>query len=75
MFFCSFAHFLHGIGATPLFTIAVSYIDENVGHLSSLYLGIFYSFAVFGPAIGFLASSSSLRWHTDFMQTGKKFQQ
>lgn len=27
--FC-LAHFMHGIGATPLFTIGVSYIDENV---------------------------------------------
>ncbi|VDK64348.1 unnamed protein product [Gongylonema pulchrum] len=39
--FC-IAHFLHGIGATPLFTLGVSYIDENVGPaLSSLYLGTF----------------------------------
>ena len=49
--------FLHGIGATPLFTIGVSYIDESVGPaLSSFYLGIFYAFGVFGPALGFLAS-------------------
>uniref|UniRef100_A0A8R1DZ66 Solute carrier organic anion transporter family member n=1 Tax=Caenorhabditis japonica TaxID=281687 RepID=A0A8R1DZ66_CAEJA len=64
--FC-FAHLLHGIGATPLFTIGVSYIDENVGTAkSSLFVGIFYSFAVFGPAIGFLAASVSLQYHTDF---------
>uniref|UniRef100_A0A8R1TPU4 Solute carrier organic anion transporter family member n=1 Tax=Onchocerca volvulus TaxID=6282 RepID=A0A8R1TPU4_ONCVO len=67
--FC-FAHFLHGIGATPLFTLGVSYIDENVGPaLSSLYLGIFYAFAIFGPAFGFLMSSSFLRYHTDFLQS------
>jgi hypothetical protein len=37
--FC-LAHFLHGVGATPLFTLGVSYIDENVKpSLSSLYLG------------------------------------
>ncbi|TKR73690.1 hypothetical protein L596_020973 [Steinernema carpocapsae] len=66
--FC-LAHFLHGIGATPLFTIGVSYIDENVGSaLSSLYLGVFYAFAIFGPAIGFLASSTFLQYHTDFLQ-------
>ncbi|MCP9264893.1 Solute carrier organic anion transporter family member [Dirofilaria immitis] len=52
--FC-LGHFLHGIGATPLFTLGVSYIDENVGPaLSSLYLGIFYAFAIFGPAFGIL---------------------
>ncbi|VDM74459.1 unnamed protein product [Strongylus vulgaris] len=61
------AHFLHGVGATPLFTIGVSYIDENVGKaLSSLYVGIFYSFAVFGPAAGFLCAGSFLTYHTDF---------
>jgi organic anion transporter 4A len=66
---------LHGIGATPLFTIGVSYIDENVGPaLSSAYLGIFYAFAIFGPAFGFLMSSTFLRYHTDFLQTGKKFE-
>ncbi|CAO4384955.1 unnamed protein product [Caenorhabditis nigoni] len=64
--FC-LAHFLHGVGATPLFTIGVSYIDENVGTAkSSLFVGIFYSFAVFGPAIGFLGASVSLQYHTDF---------
>jgi organic anion transporter 4A len=74
VFFFCLAHFLHGIGATPLFTIGVSYIDENVGpNLSSLYLGVFYAFAIFGPALGFVASSISLRWHTDFLQTGKQF--
>uniref|UniRef100_A0A0N4ZTM8 Solute carrier organic anion transporter family member n=1 Tax=Parastrongyloides trichosuri TaxID=131310 RepID=A0A0N4ZTM8_PARTI len=71
--FC-FAHFLHGVGATPLFTIGVSYIDENVGTaLSSLYVGIFYSFAIFGPALGFITSSSFLQYHTDFLQPGQAF--
>ena len=74
VFLFSLAHFLHGIGATPLFTIGVSYIDENVGPaLSSAYLGIFYAFAIFGPAFGFLMSSTFLRYHTDFLQTGQKF--
>ncbi|CAB3400992.1 unnamed protein product [Caenorhabditis bovis] len=64
--FC-LAHFLHGIGATPLFTIGVSYLDENVGPaLSSLFVGIFYSFAVFGPAAGFLMAGAFLKYHTDF---------
>ncbi|PAV55622.1 hypothetical protein WR25_09946 [Diploscapter pachys] len=67
MFLFCLAHFLHGIGATPLFTIGVSYIDENVGPaLSSLFVGIFYSFGVFGPAAGFLTAGLMLRYHTDF---------
>ncbi|VDN07111.1 unnamed protein product [Thelazia callipaeda] len=70
VFFFCLGHFLHGIGATPLFTLGVSYIDENVGPtLSSLYLGVFYAFAIFGPAFGFLMSSSFLRYHTDFLQS------
>lgn len=42
--------------------------------LSSLYIGIFYAFAIFGPAIGFFASSKFLLWHTDFLVTGQKLQ-
>lgn len=48
LMFC-FAHFLHGIGATPLFTIGVSFIDENVGPaLSSLFIGQFVIPIVYG---------------------------
>ena len=42
--------------------------------LSSLYIGIFYAFVVFGPAIGFFMSSKFLLWHTDFMVTGQRLQ-
>ncbi|CAD6187233.1 unnamed protein product [Caenorhabditis auriculariae] len=67
MFLFCLAHFLHGVGATPIFTIGVSYIDENVSPaLSSFFVGIFYSFAVFGPALGFLTAGTLLRYHTDF---------
>lgn len=39
--FC-LAHFLHGVGSTGLYTLGVSYLDENVRPaLSSLYLGEF----------------------------------
>lgn len=34
-----------------------------------LFSGIFYAFAIFGPAFGFLMSSSFLRYHTDFLQS------
>lgn len=34
------AQLLHGAGATPLFTLGVTYIDENVSKkMSSVYLG------------------------------------
>lgn len=64
--FC-LAHLLHGIGATPLFTLGVSYIDENVKPaLSSMYIGVFYTFVILGPAAGFVFSSLFLRYHTDY---------
>lgn len=37
------AQLLHGAGASPLFTLGVTYIDENVSKkMSSVYLGMFY---------------------------------
>ena len=34
------AQLLHGAGASPLFTLGVTYIDENVSKkMSSVYLG------------------------------------
>lgn len=45
---------LIGIGAAPLFTIGTSYLDDIVSpKYISIHLGIFYAFAVIGPAIGF----------------------
>jgi len=45
---------LIGIGATPLFTIGTSYIDDIIRpkHVP-IWLGIFYTVAVVGPAVGF----------------------
>ena len=37
------AQLLHGAGASPLFTLGVTYIDENVSKkMSSVYLGKFF---------------------------------
>ncbi|CDW52093.1 sodium independent organic anion transporter [Trichuris trichiura] len=62
------AHIFHGIGSAPLFTLGVSYIDEIVDSaLSSLYIAIFYTCVIFGPAVGFFLSSGFLRVHSDFL--------
>ncbi|KRY89697.1 Solute carrier organic anion transporter family member 4A1 [Trichinella pseudospiralis] len=62
------AHLLHGIGSTPLFTLGVSYIDENVKPvMSSFYIAIFYTCVIIGPAAGFFLSSAFLRVHSDFL--------
>jgi len=48
------ANILIGIGAAPLFTIGVSYIDDIVHpKRAPIWLGIFYTWAVVGPALGF----------------------
>ncbi|XP_044154227.1 solute carrier organic anion transporter family member 4A1 isoform X2 [Bufo gargarizans] len=59
--------FLHGIGATPLYTLGVTYLDENVKSSSSpLYIGIFYTAAIVGPAVGYLLGGFFLNMYTEF---------
>ncbi|KAK3087002.1 hypothetical protein FSP39_000238 [Pinctada imbricata] len=58
---------LHGAGATPLYTLGVTYLDENLPlRSSSMYIGIFYAFAIVGPAIGYLAGGAFLDIYVDF---------
>ena len=64
------SQFLHGAGAAPLYTLGVTYIDENIGASSSaFFLGIFYTMAIVGPAIGYSLGGHLLSIHTDFLQT------
>ncbi|XP_030068374.1 solute carrier organic anion transporter family member 4A1 isoform X2 [Microcaecilia unicolor] len=58
--------FLHGIGATPLYTLGVTYLDENVkSNYSPVYVGIFYTAAIIGPAVGYLAGGRFLKTFTE----------
>ncbi|KAL4713814.1 hypothetical protein ACJJTC_015468 [Scirpophaga incertulas] len=62
-----FAQLLHGAGASPLFTLGVTYIDENVSKkMSSVYLGVYYTMAVVGPALGYVVGGQMLKIYTDF---------
>ncbi|XP_017095879.3 solute carrier organic anion transporter family member 4A1 isoform X1 [Drosophila bipectinata] len=62
------AQLLHGAGASPLFTLGVTYIDENVSKkMSSVYLGIYYTMATIGPAIGYVLGGQLLLIYTDWM--------
>ncbi|XP_078665171.1 solute carrier organic anion transporter family member 4A1-like [Branchiostoma floridae x Branchiostoma belcheri] len=57
---------LHGMGATPLYTLGVTYLDENVkATYSSVYLGVFYGLSLIGPAAGYLMGSQFLGFFTE----------
>ncbi|KAF0989361.1 hypothetical protein HZS_7561, partial [Henneguya salminicola] len=52
------AYCLIGVGAAPLHTLAVSYINENNNRKDGgLYNGIYYAAAAFGPVITFVLYS------------------
>lgn len=59
---------LHGAGASPLYTLGVTYIDENVSKkMSSVYLGIYYTTAIVGPALGYVLGGQLLQIYTDYL--------
>ncbi|XP_065312629.1 solute carrier organic anion transporter family member 4C1-like isoform X2 [Gordionus sp. m RMFG-2023] len=59
-------NFFHGIGSCPLYTLGVTYIDENVPAESvSFYLGLYYAISVLGPALGFLFGAFALSFPVD----------
>lgn len=64
MFF--FGQLLHGAGASPLYTLGVTYLDENLSvRTSPVYIGIFYTMAIIGPAFGYLLGGKFLDLYVD----------
>ncbi|KAG7251432.1 hypothetical protein CRUP_008891 [Coryphaenoides rupestris] len=62
--------FLHGVGATPLYTLGVTFLDENVKSSEApVYIGIFYTAAILGPAAGYLLGGYFLNFYTEIHQT------
>ncbi|XP_071503213.1 solute carrier organic anion transporter family member 4A1-like [Diadema antillarum] len=60
------AQFLHGLGAAPLYTLGITYIDENVKpKMTSLYIGIFNGASLLGPAFGYVLGGMFLSIYTD----------
>lgn len=65
-----------GIGAAPLFTLGISYMDENIAHdRTAVYLGVYMAVSTIGPALGFIVGGQLLRiWgdigKTDFRTLG-----
>ena len=60
------AYFIIGIGSVPIFTLGTSYIDDIIHpkHVP-IWLGIFYTAALFGPALGFGISGAFLKVYVD----------
>ncbi|KAJ0069900.1 hypothetical protein NL108_016059 [Boleophthalmus pectinirostris] len=57
---------LHGIGATPLFTLGFTFLDDNVKASNApIYMGIFYTAATFGPAVGSLLGGYFLSFYSE----------
>ncbi|GAB6030943.1 hypothetical protein CHUAL_007768 [Chamberlinius hualienensis] len=60
------AQLLIGCGASPLFTLGTTYIDDHVKRdSSSVYIGCMYSMVAFGPVCGFLLGGFLLSYYVD----------
>ncbi|XP_053160129.1 solute carrier organic anion transporter family member 4C1-like [Hemicordylus capensis] len=58
---------LMGAGGTPLYTLGTAFIDDSVPkHTASVYIGIGYSMALLGPAIGYVLGGQLLNIYVDF---------
>eukprot|EP00092_Neocalanus_flemingeri_P074323 GFUD01091869.1.p1 GENE.GFUD01091869.1~~GFUD01091869.1.p1 ORF type:complete len:690 (-),score=109.23 GFUD01091869.1:36-2105(-) len=63
-----FGQLLHGFGAAPLITLGTTFLDESVNPRSSpLYIAIFQTFFLIGPAIGYVIGGQLLSIHTDLV--------
>ncbi|XP_070533602.1 solute carrier organic anion transporter family member 4C1-like [Ptychodera flava] len=64
------AQVLLGIGASPFYTVGVSFVDESVTtKQSGVYLGTIYFFSILGPACGFLLGGAFLTIYHDLLAT------
>ncbi|XP_028405817.1 solute carrier organic anion transporter family member 4C1-like [Dendronephthya gigantea] len=60
---------LIGAGASPIYNLAISYVDENVSRKNSgMYLAILYAISAVGPALGFLLAGYFLTIWVDIEQ-------
>jgi hypothetical protein len=65
--------YLHGAGASHLYTLGCAYIDENVSKkMSSFYIGIYYTTALIGPGIGYIIGGQFLKIYVDWMYVEPK---
>ncbi|XP_022334492.1 solute carrier organic anion transporter family member 4A1-like isoform X2 [Crassostrea virginica] len=56
----------HGIGAVPMFTIALTYIDENCKQkMTSFYVSLTFCSAAVGVAVGYIVGGQTLGFFVD----------
>lgn len=68
----STAQMILGVGATPLLTLGISYIDENVNpNYSPVYMGIIYSATFIGSTFGLILAGLSLKTFVDIDLVGR----
>uniref|UniRef100_A0A1I8GAU4 Solute carrier organic anion transporter family member n=1 Tax=Macrostomum lignano TaxID=282301 RepID=A0A1I8GAU4_9PLAT len=60
------AQLLHGMGGAPFFTLAVSYLDDNLSiKESGVFLGLYYLVGLVGPASGYLLGGIIVNIYVD----------
>ncbi|XP_072018410.1 solute carrier organic anion transporter family member 4A1-like [Amphiura filiformis] len=60
------AQMLHALGASTIFNLGLTHIDENVTRgTAAVYTGIFWSVAVLGPSVGLVAGGVYLDTFVD----------
>jgi len=63
-----FGQLLHGFGAAPLITLGTTFLDESVSPRSApLYIAVFQTWFLIGPAIGYVLGGQLLSIHTDLL--------
>uniref|UniRef100_H2Y4M8 Solute carrier organic anion transporter family member n=1 Tax=Ciona savignyi TaxID=51511 RepID=H2Y4M8_CIOSA len=65
IWFFYLAFIIAGFGGAPLYSLGITYMDENVGQrFSSWYIGILVTGSIIGPGIGFLVGGAFLGVYT-----------
>ncbi|KAJ8020704.1 Solute carrier organic anion transporter family member 4A1 [Holothuria leucospilota] len=67
------AQVLHGIGASPLYTLGLAFLYNNtLPAMAALFVGIFQGAGMFAPAIGYIVGGLLLSIYTDLRKAGEQ---
>ncbi len=66
LFMLCLGQFIMGAGAAPLYTLGLTYLDENVNpKMSPIYLGGFLATTFLGPGAGIMIGGAFSEMYTD----------